>query len=334
MQHTKVTISPRELRAELLKRRLTVRKKGLSTGWAGLDEFMSLKRGYPIFLAADSGIGKTEFCFDLLINASVLHNFMNLILSPETGDAEEITEYIIEKASGKSIDPKSDNTLTEEEYDKYLGWVHNHFRILDRHRGWDDSLLGMPLNLKNFFEQIDKEEKILMGNRYHFDSILVDPFNELDDVLGPNIAGNVKDELDVLLKWTKAKNYVTILTNHTNPRKKIQMTAGNGMRYLWMPPATKEDWAFGQQFNRKGYQMIYLDKPHEKMQDDEAMDGDTHCLHSQAHFYNMREVYIQKSKPKGVGKTGMTRMFYNHKTQRYYEVDSIGVPCTSIFPQV
>lgn len=320
-----LTTAPLTLEDELQRRRHTNRKRGLDTAWRVANDYISLKKGYPLMVAGKGGVGKTEFILDIMINASIMHGWKWLVLSPEMGDRHEIVEQIIEKLSkGEVLDiPKKHESVNlsrppmkDETFDKILLWVHKHFRILDPIDNWNETYSNLALNLQHFFEAVDKEESEI-GK---FDGILIDPFNELDIELNFQ---SVKDELNVLLAWTKKKNYFTVLTNHTTGNERtIQDITGDGRKFVWTVPATKEEWAYGQQFSRKGYQMILMYEPHELKQIEEVNNNDDYeFLHSHNHGYNVREFYVQKSKPKGVGRTGKFRLFYDKINQRYYEID-------------
>lgn len=317
VENKRITISPLELENEILMRTKTNRKRGLDLAWDNANEFMSLKKGYPMFIAGVGGVGKTEFILDLMLNASMMHKWNWLILSPEMGNAEEILEQIIEKMSnGKCLEAGHKNSLDAKEIRMIVKWVHKHFRILDPMREWKHTLKDMALNVENFFNMVDREEQLMKGK---FDGILIDPFNELDiDLGGGKTMSTVKNELDALLWWTKQKNYFTVLTNHVNDKAEVRATDHNGQTFFWTPPAKKEEWAYGQQFGRKGYQMILVHKPADKMIDAEGLQGDKEAEHAMQNYYNMREFYVQKTKPKGVGKTGKFRLFFDRKLQRYY----------------
>ena len=65
----KLTTSPLEALNEIKQRRISNRKRGLDTAWSNANQFISLKKGYPIMIAGVGGAGKTEFTFDLILNA-------------------------------------------------------------------------------------------------------------------------------------------------------------------------------------------------------------------------------------------------------------------------
>lgn len=273
-------------------------------------------------IAGVGGAGKTELALDIILNSTITHKWKWLILSPETGVDDEILEVMIEKlAKGKTVEQGRDNSLTAPEIEKIVHWLHHYYRILDPIKSWKPIMEDKPLTMENFFQAVADEEKALNGK---FDGILIDPFNELDlELIGGKTAGIVKDELDALIRWSKKGDYCTILTNHVNDKQEVRAKADDGTVYHWTPPARKEDWAFGQQFGRKGYQMLLVYEWHKFQQQEQANQGNKEAIHSIERGYNMRDIFVQKSKPKGVGRTGKFRLFFDRSVQRYYEIDSL-----------
>jgi hypothetical protein len=283
-------------------------------------------------IAGTGGVGKTEMVLDLMINASLMHGWTWIVLSPEMGDKDEIIEQILEKVSkGGQLeyfiqDPldhakviPNEKAMRDDEFDKLILWVNKYFRILDPIDNWNENFDNLSLNIKNFFEQVQEEEQRLGGK---FDGVCIDPFNELD-IDWSNIMNAVKDELDMLIAWTKKRNYFTILTNHVKDKNELRGVE-DGAQFMWTPPCKKEEWAYGQQFARKGYQMVYIYEPHVAHQRIQANESnDVEMQHSIQNGYNVREFFVQKSKPKGVGKTGKFRMFFDRKLNRYYSIDSL-----------
>jgi hypothetical protein len=145
-------------------------------------------------IAGVGGAGKTEFTFDLILNASLMHGWKWLILSPETGDKYEIIEMLVEKlSSGARLENDSDNPISEDSLDKIMFWLNQHFRILDPTEHWKENLSDLQMNITNFFDAVNYEENRLGGK---FDGILIDPFNELDiEIGGSKTANIVKNEL-------------------------------------------------------------------------------------------------------------------------------------------
>lgn len=332
MNETKIlTAQPIELEGEIIKRRLTNRRRGNDTGWKQADKFMSLKRGYPMMIGGVGGAGKTELAFDIAINSAIMYGWSFFVFSPETGDKYEIMEYLIDKlANGKSLEQPSERPISDTDLAKMTIWLNKHFRIMDVSEHWDDNYNQLPLTMDNLFAAVDVEERRLGAK---FDGVIVDTFNDLD--IEPKSV-EVKKELMRALHWIKKKNYLGIITNHANDKNEIREKVSRDPDewVTWTPPNKKEEWAYGQQFAKKGYQMLLVyEQPHHLVRRD-ADDGDFRARHSIENNYNSRIIYVQKSKPKGVGRTGMFRLFYDRQRNRYYEVDSLGARQDIKYPEL
>ena len=114
MQLPKITTTPLEAMSTLQLRRVNNRRRGLDTAWSNANEFISLKKGYPLMIAGVGGSGKTEVAFDIMINASLMYGWRWLVLSPETGDQYEIIEALVEKmADGAVLEKTSQYAMSE-----------------------------------------------------------------------------------------------------------------------------------------------------------------------------------------------------------------------------
>ena len=329
MTTNNLTYAPLEISDQVAFRRHSVRKKGEPTAWAMANKFISLKRGYPLMIGGLGGVGKSEFAFDIVLNYAIMHNKIGFIMSPETGDKYEIMEMMCEKISNGEVlehGNKYRPPIEKRKFERMATWLNKFFRIFDVTDNWDENYRGLPLNMDNLFSAVDEEEKRLKRT---FDLTFIDPLNEMDIEAKSD---TVKNELNRYLYWTKDKNYLSILTNHINDQQMFREKDENGEWRQWMPPAPKEKWSFGQQLAKKGYQMLQLWEPPEFKVEQWANEGDIEAQHALSNAFNMREVYVQKSKPKGVGKTGKFRAFYDRDLQRYYTLDSIGMKEGLIWP--
>jgi len=50
--------------------------KGFNSGIVSLNEYFTLKKGFPLFIAGAPFSGKTEFCFEILVNTSILYGWI------------------------------------------------------------------------------------------------------------------------------------------------------------------------------------------------------------------------------------------------------------------
>jgi len=102
----------------------------------------------------------------------------------------------------------------------------------------------------------------------------------------------------------------------THVRDMEKMKDGDQRYY---PVASPNDVAGGRLWWRKGMQMISVYRPLDIKNQPLNDDNGEPCLENETH------IYIQKSKPKGVGKVGMFKLYYDFKKNKYYEMDSIGM---------
>lgn len=326
------TAQPIDLEGEIIKRRRTNRKRGKPTAWEQANEYMSLKRGYPIMIGGVGGAGKTELAFDLAINAAIMHGYKFFVFSPETGDKYEVLEYLIDKiAGGEQLEQPSDREIPADKLSKMHLWLNKHFRIMDVSEHWTENYERLPLTMDNLFAAVDSEERRLGAK---FDGVIIDTFNDLD--IEPNSVV-VKNELSRALHWIKKKDYLGIITNHANDKQEIRQKVGDSI-ISWTPPSKKEEWSYGQQFAKKGYQMLLVyEEPVFKIEeraDRSNPDHDYRAQHAIENFYNSRTIFVQKSKPKGVGRTGSFTLFYSRKKNRYYELDTTFMQRGILYPEL
>ena len=64
-----------------------------SCGIASLEGNLSVKKGYPVFIAGSPHAGKTEFTFELLINWSILHKWKHFVYCGEGGNGQGMGSY-------------------------------------------------------------------------------------------------------------------------------------------------------------------------------------------------------------------------------------------------
>ena len=86
---------------------------GVSTGFKRLDEYFSIKRGYPITIAGEPYHGKSQFIKQILVNLSKMHGYKHCVYLGEDGTPEEIIIELQEIYLKKPIraKDKDGNTL-------------------------------------------------------------------------------------------------------------------------------------------------------------------------------------------------------------------------------
>ncbi|MES2592375.1 MAG: hypothetical protein V4608_10850 [Bacteroidota bacterium] len=270
-------------------------EKGLTdlktTGISCLDPLWMLKKGYPIFIAGNPGAGKTEFCFEVLVNTSIMYGWKHFIYCGEGGNIEHIYHELLHKFLGKPYKWADEKEKIKAEY-----FVDTHFVIANH---------DIDFSIDDFYKLVEKCERELL---IKFDTTVFDPFNDVKDE-SDKFGGREDKYLAYALKKvrisSKINNRIDILINHVaDVMPKIDKDTGNS----YLPPALPTQWAGGRTWWRRAFTMILIYKPYTWMKDNNGMP----------YADNEGHVIIQKSKPKGVGRIGKASIFWDWKKNRYY----------------
>lgn len=277
--------------------------KGLTTGFANLDPFFTLKKGYPLFVAGAPYAGKSEFVLELLVKTSRIHKWKHFIYMGEGGEVKDLFAELCYKFIGKPYYKNFPNSMDEKEKIYAEMWVDEHFILCNQ----DDEM-----TIEEFYNVVSEAEKSL---GIKFDTTLFDPFNDIKDEA--HLFGNRDDKwLNVALKTvrnaSKKNNRIDILIEHIADIAPVT-DKSTGNRYI--PPALPSEWAKGRTWWRRAFTMILIYRPPVFLTNDNG----------EPHKENETHIIIQKSKPKGIGKLGRAVLFYDWKTNRYYENESLEV---------
>ena len=268
-----------------------------STGIASVDKWIKLKKGYPIFIAGNPGHGKTEFCFELLINLSILYKWKHFIYSGEGGNVEHIYHELIRKYSEKNY-----HYMTESDKIKAEFFISTHFVIANCDKDY---------TINDFYDTVLKTENEL---GITFDTTTFDPFNDIKEELDK--FGNREDKyLAYALKQcrisSKKNNRIDILINHVSDVPP-QIDKETGLSFL--PCALPTQWAGGRTWWRRAFTMIVIYRPYTFRKDINGKNFEKNETH----------VVIQKTKPKGIGENGTASIFFDGHRNRYYSYDETG----------
>lgn len=283
---------------------------GVSTGFERLDEFFSIKRGYPITIAGEPYHGKSQFVKQLLVNLSRLHGYMHCVYLGEDGCVEEIILELAEIYLKKPLRDKDSKGNPREgvadpfEREEAMQFVDKHFRIVSP----DDADIP-SFDIKSFYAWVDAYEK---EYQIKFDTTVIDPWNDLDININSKQGREdlvIADALKMVRQSSKKNNRTDIVITHIAARF-AKHRSERGLRYA--TPAEANEYAGGQSWKRRSFQMLLVYRPPSpdviklgrvKIETDA---GETWLI-------------VQKSKPKGVGKLGRCSLYYNPKTQNYQE---------------
>lgn len=288
--------------SDLSKLRLDGWVKGNDTGFEPLDVIFSLKKGYPLFIAGAPHHGKTEFTLELLLYSSILHGWKHFIYLGENGEVEEVIADLCYKYIGKPFKMKSEFSMSESERLQAEMFIDEHFVFLDDSRDY---------SIKEF-HKLALQAEVEYG--ITFSTTLFDPFNDVVD--GTKEFGNRTDlwltnDLKEVRRTSKKYNRIDILVNHIADIQTIT-DKGTGNRY--MPPALPNEWSGGRTWWRRAFGMLLIYRPPKWLRDENGNE----------YGENVTLVFVQKAKPKGIGKLGVAKIMWDWKKNRYFWEDSFG----------
>lgn len=287
-------------------------EKGISSGWKTLDEILTFKKGYPVYIAGAPHSGKTEWTLELMLSLSVNQGYKWFVYSGEIGSIAELVAELCFKYIGKPYIKRESNGTTyqmnEGERASAEYFISKHFCFIDPE---DPKSSIKSFTVSEFYSLVEQAEKEL---GIIFDGTLIDPWND--------VANEIKDyggREDVwladalLLCRTDAKKNkrINIIVNHIADIKAV-FDKESGKRYL--PVALPNEWAGGRTWWRRAYLMILIYRP------PVFLNNEVGCPHEP----NESQIIIQKAKPKGIAKIGSKSLYWDWKTNRYYEKDEYG----------
>lgn len=262
----------------------------LSCGISSLNSIYKIKKGYPTFIGGAPFSGKTEFCFEILINTSILYGWKHFIYCGEGGNIEHIFAELLHKYLQKPYKFAEEKDRLHAEY-----FISEHFIIANHDEDF---------TIDEFYEAVSMCEKDM---NIKFDTTTFDPFNDVKEEL-EKFGGREDKFLAEALKKvrisSKKNKRIDFIITHIADVKAITLQSGE--RYS--PPALASEWAGGRTWQRRGFTMLLVYRAPTCLKDAQGMpyaENETHII-------------VQKSKPKGVGKIGKASIFWDWKKNRYY----------------
>lgn len=260
------------------------------TGLASLDGALGLKKGYPLFIGGAPHSGKTEFCFELLINTSILYRWKHFIYCGEGGNVEHIFHELLHKYLQKPYKYADEREKLSAEY-----FISEHFVICNH---------DLDFSIDEFYKAVQECEDEL---NIKFDTTTFDPFNDIKDEtdkFGGREDKYLADALKRVRISSKKNNRIDILINHIAGIKAVTDKEGN----RFYPFALADEWSGGRTWWRRAFIMILVYRPPTFLKDKNGMPYEKNETH----------IHIQKAKPKGVAKIGVKSIFFDWKKNRYY----------------
>lgn len=285
-----------EKQTELNTLRTTGIPRGKYCGLESLDEYFSLKLGYPIFIGGAPHSGKTEFTLDIALNAAIMHSHKSFVYVGEGGDVEDAFAELVSKHAQKPYLQSSGHFMDESQRTASEMFVNDHFIVANP---------DVEFTIESFLEAANEAEQEL---GIKFQMTIFDPFNDAVDE--SNKYGNRDDKylnhvLKKIRKSSKVNKRIDIAVTHIADIKPA-VDSDTGRRYT--PVALATEWAGGRTWQRRAFQQLLVYRPPSWLKDENGRPFKENECH----------IYIQKSKPKGVGKMGMAKIYFDWKRNRYY----------------
>ena len=262
--------------------------RGENTGFKKLDDLYSLKQGSFTFILAPPHHGKSEFCFELVINQAIKFGKKSLIYSPETGSVEDIYSELIHKLTGKPFYKSISDHVDDRKYYEAINYIDEYFSIVDGdERGYSFQDLT----------DLVTDEKIIMSDPYNELIHDMTEFGTRQDLYIERLCSEIR-------RYCKKNKKHCLQTLHPAHQ---QIVVEKGFRYYPMPMAREA--AGGQALLRKAMTWINMWRPPLGMNDENG----------QPYRDNEVLINIEKAKPKGVSTRGTISLFFDWKKNRYYE---------------
>lgn len=192
-----------------LRKRGAGARKGVSTGWIELDEYMTLVKGLLMVITGYPSCGKSEFADALLTNLSLAHGWRTLYFSPENYPIEEHVKKLMERVIGVPH-----YRMTSQQELEGLNWVQDHAAFIQL----PDDRFGLAAILA--IAQEEYERRV-------FDVLSLDPWNEVEMFSGQREDLHLSKCLTMLKRFLRSKNVLGVVVAHpTKPYEKKQDSQG------------------------------------------------------------------------------------------------------------
>jgi twinkle protein len=165
-------VRPADLLAKLEANIMRGEDRGVSTGWANLDQFYTVKKGELCIITGVPSHGKSEFLDALMHNLALHHGWKFAMFSPENKPFERHLRKIIERHAGCSVRIEGDygrppTLMNGKKLSEGYQFAHEHFRWID--------LAGESTTLGNMCEWFSHE---IIENG--IDGIVIDPWGDIE----------------------------------------------------------------------------------------------------------------------------------------------------------
>lgn len=255
-------------------------QRGLSTGWAELDEIYTLREGDMTVVTGIPNSGKSEWVDALMVNMAKLHGYSFGVFSAENWPITEHGKKLSEKFVGKPFSKGPHPSITRSELDMATSWISRHFHFVQPESPTIDSILTVMRQL------------VL---RHGIKGMVIDPWNEIESSRpeGMSETEYIGQVLSEIRRFSRTHLLHSWIVAH--PTKLRKDDEGN------YPVPTPYDISGSANWRNKADNCIAVWR-----------DLSTTPTH------NKVEIHVQKIRHKSVGKLGMAAFNYDWLTGRYF----------------
>lgn len=268
---------------------------GFPTEFKSFGDNITYKPGYHCCVAAAPSSGKSYWVLHTTLHLAEKYDHKTFVYSPELGSREEIVALLIHMKSGKTIyDIEGIEKISDEEEEKCLKWLNNHFIIYD------------PVNIPSIedlyeeFKLCQKEYDIKINN------IIIDNLNDCQEPIGLNGRQDLGVEamFGMVRRFNKELQCYTFLVTHSASQG--APTTQNGITYY--RPITPREIRSGEAIYRKAYLLLTIWRTPFGLSDESGIPYEENESH----------IIVLKGKPANTAKKGFVgKIFYDWKTSKF-----------------
>tara|TARA_A100001201_G_scaffold143431_2_gene145043 strand:- start:1413 stop:2258 length:846 start_codon:yes stop_codon:yes gene_type:complete len=187
--------------------------KQYNIGYSNLNPLFKIVKPMFVVITGTPNSGKSSFTYDIAMNLAKQHKFKFVIFSPEHSLAINL-KRLIEKYVKKPFDIFFENRLSRQEMVDALKFIQEHFFFIDKRSESPD------------ISWILEKSQICI-NEFSIDSLIIDPFNEINP---SRQSFSETEHISVLIsdikRFNRENNTFTFMIAH--PNKQIR-DAQSGM---------------------------------------------------------------------------------------------------------
>lgn len=252
--------------------------KGLSTGWATVDQFYTIEPGQLSVVTGIPSSGKSEWLDALALNLAAQHGWRFALCSPENTPVETHCAKLVEKHVGKPFWVGPSVRMSPLELGHGLEWLSEHVTFI------------LPEETLTIQGVLDRAA--ILVRRKGIKGLIIDPFNEFDHTRdrGCTETEYIGQVLGMMKRWARKHGVHVWLVAH--PQKLYRRDDGT------YPVPTPYDISGSSHFRNKADNCLTV------WRDMENPDVPV-------------QIHVQKVRFKHIGSVGMAELVWQRASGRY-----------------